>query len=119
MDARSSGWLPNRQLYFDGDRPKRRKTTRNLIEKNWAPALTASVTARTRMAHHKFKVGQTVNLIANRLERHVPSGAYTIQRLLPIEGQELLYRVKHTGDGHERVVNEAQLRPGKTLTPHH
>ena len=71
------------------------------------------------MAHHKFKVGQTVNLVANRLERHVPPGAYTIQRLLPIEGLELLYRVKHTADGHERVVSEAQLRPGKTLTPHH
>lgn len=70
------------------------------------------------MAHHKFKVGQTVNLVPNRLERHVPSGAYTIQRLLPIEGPELLYRVKHTGDGHERVVSEAQLRSGKTLTPH-
>jgi hypothetical protein len=71
------------------------------------------------MAHHKFKVGQTVNLIANRLERHVPPGSYTIQRLLPVEGRELFYRVKHTGDGHERVVSEAQLRPDTTLTPHH
>lgn len=71
------------------------------------------------MAQHKFKVGQTVNLIANRLERHVPPGAYTIQRLLPVEGQDLLYRVKHTGDGHERVVNEAQLRATEALSSHH
>jgi len=71
------------------------------------------------MAQHKFKVGQTVNLIANRLERHVPPGAYTIQRLLPVEGLDLLYRVKHTGDGHERVVNEAQLRATEALSSHH
>jgi hypothetical protein len=71
------------------------------------------------MAHHKFKVGQTVNLIANRLERHVPSGTYTVQRLLPIEGRDLYYRIKHAGDGHERVVNEAQLRPAPALTSQH
>jgi hypothetical protein len=62
------------------------------------------------MANHKFKVGETVNLMPNRLERHVPGGAYTIQRLLPVDGPALLYRVKHSADGHERVVNEAQLR---------
>jgi hypothetical protein len=67
------------------------------------------------MAIHKFKVGQRVNLIPNRLERHVPGGAYTIQRLLPVEGPDVLYRVKHSTDGHERVVNEAQLRPNEAL----
>lgn len=71
------------------------------------------------MAQHKFKVGQTVNLLPNRLERHVPPGAYTIQRVLPVEGRNLLYRVKHSGDGHERVVNEAQLRPAIAVTPQH
>ena len=71
------------------------------------------------MAHHKFKVGQTVHLMPNRLERHVPAGNYTIQRLLPVEGRNLFYRVKHTQDGHERVVNEAQLRPAEALAPHH
>jgi hypothetical protein len=70
------------------------------------------------MAHHKFKVGQKVNLLANRLERHIPAGSYTIQRLMPIEGREPFYRVKHTGDGHERVVSEAQLRPVEAVTPH-
>ena len=34
---------------------------------------------------------------------------YTVQRLLPIEATELRYRVKHTTDGHERVVSEDQL----------
>jgi hypothetical protein len=61
------------------------------------------------MTYHKFKVGQTVNLIPNRLDRHLPSGAYTIVRLLPIEGLDIRYRVRNTHDGHERVVFEGQL----------
>ena len=67
------------------------------------------------MSQHKFKVGQAVHLIPNRLERHVPAGVYTIQRLLPVEGRDLFYRVKHAQDSHERVVNEAQLRPAESL----
>jgi hypothetical protein len=67
------------------------------------------------MAIHKFRVGQKVVLIPNRLERHVPAGAYTIQRLLPVEGNELHYRIKNSSDGHERVVIEAQLRPAEAL----
>ena len=71
------------------------------------------------MAHHKFKVGQTVHLIPNRLERHVPGGAYTVQRLLPVEGRDVQYRVKNVQDGHERVVNEAQLTTAEALAPQH
>ena len=61
------------------------------------------------MTYHKYKVGQTVNLIPNRLDRHLPSGAYTVLRLLPIEGLDIRYRVKNSRDGHERVVLEGQL----------
>jgi hypothetical protein len=61
------------------------------------------------MTYHKYKVGQTVNLIPNRLDRHLPSGAYTVLRLLPIEGLDIRYRVKSARDGHERVVLEGQL----------
>ena len=71
------------------------------------------------VSRHRFKVGQTVHLMPNRLERHVPGGAYTIQRALPDEGRDLQYRVKNVQDGHERVVSEAQLRPAEALTPHH
>ena len=70
------------------------------------------------VSRHRFKVGQTVHLVPNRLERHVPAGAYTIQRALPDEGRDLQYRVKNVQDGHERVVSEAQLRPAEALTPH-
>ena len=71
------------------------------------------------VSRHRFKVGQTVHLMPNRLERHVPAGAYTIQRALPDEGRDLQYRVKNVQDGHERVVTEAQLRPAEALTPQH
>jgi hypothetical protein len=71
------------------------------------------------MAQHKFRVGQKVYLVPNRLERPTPPGEYTVQRLLPVEGRDVRYRVKHSGDGHERVVNEVQLRPAEALSPHH
>lgn len=61
------------------------------------------------MTYHKFKVGQTVNVIPNRLDKHLPGGAYAIVRLLPIEGVDVRYRVKNVHDGHERVVHEDQL----------
>jgi hypothetical protein len=70
------------------------------------------------VSRHRFKVGQTVHLVPNRLERHVPGGAYTIQRALPDEGRDLQYRVKNVQDGHERVVSEAQLRPAEALASH-
>ncbi|MEJ0016342.1 MAG: hypothetical protein WDN25_07195 [Acetobacteraceae bacterium] len=71
------------------------------------------------MSRHKFKIGQTVHLVPNRLERHVPGGAYKIERVLPDEGRDLQYRVKNVQDGHERVVNEAQLRPAEALEAQH
>jgi len=58
---------------------------------------------------HKFKIGQTVELIPNRLDGNIPAGSYTIQRLLPAEGRTLQYRVKNARDGHERVVRETQI----------
>ena len=71
------------------------------------------------VSRHRFKVGQPVHLLPNRLERRGPGGAYTIQRQLPDEGRDLQYRVKNAQDGHERVVSEAQLRPAEALTPQH
>ena len=61
------------------------------------------------MAVHKYRVGQTVEIPPSRLDHRVISGAYTIQRLLPLEGRDPQYRVKNTKDGHERVVDERQL----------
>lgn len=58
---------------------------------------------------HKFKIGQTVELIPDRLHGNIPGGAYTIARLMPIEAGNHMYRVKHARDGHERVVHEHQI----------
>ena len=61
------------------------------------------------MKRPMFKGGQTLDLIPDRDEAHVPPGAYTIERLLPVEGRTALYRVRHAKDGHTRVLREAQL----------
>ena len=63
---------------------------------------------------HKFQVGQTVHLSPGRQDANTPSGAYTIQRLLPLDGRMAQYRVKNSRDGHERVVQEAQLTQGNS-----
>ncbi|MBV8096366.1 MAG: hypothetical protein JOY71_03660 [Acetobacteraceae bacterium] len=65
------------------------------------------------MPQHKFTVGQIVEFLArprDPLDRNVPRGNYTIERLLPSETKDLQYRVKHTVDGHQRVVAQSQLR---------
>ena len=38
----------------------------------------------------------------------------TILRLLPNDAADREYRVRHSHDGHERVVRESQLRRGAT-----
>ncbi len=62
------------------------------------------------MAQHRFAVGQDVELVVGRMDANVPGGAYTVQRLLPNDGSDREYRVRHVRDGHERVVRESQLR---------
>lgn len=61
------------------------------------------------MATHKFKIGQTVILTPNRQDGDAPSGSYVVQRLLPIEGSQVPYRVRNARDGHERVVMQDRL----------
>ncbi len=61
------------------------------------------------MTSHKFAVGQTVEFLPGSRDGGIPRGRYKVQRLLPAERREFQYRVKHTVDGHERVVLEGQL----------
>lgn len=61
------------------------------------------------MALHKFKIGQTVILTPNRQDGEAPPGAYTVQRLLPVEGASVPYRIRNSRDGHERVVTQERL----------
>jgi hypothetical protein len=62
----------------------------------------------TAMRTHKFKVGQTVDLVP----RTFPSaarGRYEIISLRPAEGGDPQYRVKSKSESHERVVSESDL----------
>jgi hypothetical protein len=61
---------------------------------------------------HKFRVGQTVELVAASF-RSAESGHYEIVGLRPTEdgNSNPLYRVKSKGEPHERVVAESDLIP--------
>ena len=61
-------------------------------------------------APRKFAVGDRVELSPGRLDANVPEGTYTISRLMPREGIDYQYRLKHSRDSHERVASETQLR---------
>ena len=64
------------------------------------------------LASHRFSIGQKIEFVPGRYDGAAPSGAYTVVRQLPNDGQDREYRVKNTRDGHERVVRESQLRRG-------
>ncbi len=61
------------------------------------------------MTQHKYAIGQAVDFMPGPGDANVPRGKYKVLRLLPSENRDLQYRVKHTEDGHERVVRESQL----------
>ena len=64
------------------------------------------------MRPHGFSVGQSVEFFPGKYAGDVPPGLYTVLRLLPNDGTDREYRVRHQRDGHERVVRESQIRPG-------
>jgi hypothetical protein len=61
-------------------------------------------------ATHKFKVGQTVDLIPSTF-RSAAKGSYEIIGLRPVEDGKTEYRVKSKSEAHERVVAESDLVP--------
>ena len=57
---------------------------------------------------HKFKLGQSVQLLRNEL--HLKRlGMFEIVRIMPIAHGHRLYRIRSLADGHERVAIEAEL----------
>ena len=61
---------------------------------------------------HRYVVGDRVGFVsAGSVDGNVRRGLYTVVRLLPAADQGPQYRVKSDLDVHERVVDEAQLRP--------
>jgi hypothetical protein len=57
---------------------------------------------------HKFKVGQTVDLIPSTF-RSAARGHYEIVSLRPPDGDSPQYRIKSKSESHERVVAESDL----------
>jgi len=58
---------------------------------------------------HKFRVGQTVFYTSSPITRPGASGSYKVVRLLPSDGEDYQYRIKHSGEAFERVAKESQL----------
>ncbi len=67
------------------------------------------------MSVHKFSAGDRVSFLPGRFDTNVRPGIYTIVRTLPVASQGCQYRVKNVQDDHERVIDEAQLRPVLTI----
>lgn len=58
---------------------------------------------------HRFRVGQTVLYTSSPISRPGASGSYRVVRLLPSDGEDYQYRIKHAGEAFERVAKESQL----------
>jgi hypothetical protein len=57
---------------------------------------------------HKFRVGQTVDLIQSTF-RSAATGRYEIVSLRPADGHDPQYRIRSKSETHERVVAESDL----------
>jgi hypothetical protein len=57
----------------------------------------------------KFKTGQQVRFTSHTIGRPGASGIYSVVKVLPHEHDEQHYRIKNSGEPHERVVRESQL----------
>lgn len=67
------------------------------------------VAIRGPLRSHKFRVGQTVLYTSSPITRPGASGSYKVVKLLPSEGDDYQYRIKHSGEAFERVAKESQL----------
>jgi hypothetical protein len=70
----------------------------------------AQIVAGTSSSHaHKYRVGQTVFYTSSPISRPGATGTYEVVRLLPSDGEDYQYRIKHAGEAFERVAKESQL----------
>ena len=62
------------------------------------------------MAAAKFSAGQSLLLLKDlRSAKGQAEGLYTVVRIMPDEGREPSYRIKHETEAFERIVKESQL----------
>jgi hypothetical protein len=70
----------------------------------------AQIVARSQpIRSHRYRVGQTVFYTSSPISRPGASGSYEVVRLLPSDGEDYQYRIKHSGEAFERVAKESQL----------
>ena len=60
---------------------------------------------------HKYKVGQTLDLLPNRGSSSRRAGECQIVGLLPFEGHAVQYKVQAKAETHLRIVSENDLQP--------
>jgi hypothetical protein len=62
------------------------------------------------MTSHKFHIGQSVSYQPASRSQDAPRGAYKITARLP-QGQDgqFDYRIKYSGEAHERIAKESEL----------
>jgi hypothetical protein len=77
----------------------------NLAKVNVSPVTAIGAALRA----HKFRVGETVLYTSSPIARPGASGSYKVVRLLPSDGDDYQYRIKHAGEAFERVAKESQL----------
>lgn len=63
------------------------------------------------MVTHKFRAGDRVLALPDAANANIRPGIYTITKVLPVAGFGCQYRAKNDTDTHERVLDEALLRP--------
>ena len=69
------------------------------------------------MSSPKYHQGERVVVLPERGNPSTRPGIYTITRVLPASPDGIQYRAKNEMDTHERVLQEAQLRPVSSVAP--
>jgi hypothetical protein len=64
--------------------------------------------ARRCKTMYRFKLGEFVRL-KQTFPTKAPRGPYEVVRLLPVDGDVPLYRIKSRDENHERVAKETEL----------
>ncbi|WP_332688760.1 hypothetical protein [Devosia sp.] len=59
---------------------------------------------------HKYKIGQTLDLLPNRGSSSRKAGECKIVALLPYEGHVIQYKVQSVTETHQRIVSENDLQ---------
>ena len=63
------------------------------------------------MLKTKYRIGERVDFTSGTVGRPGAGQGYTIIKILPMERGEQQYRIKSSGEQHERVASESQLDP--------